>query len=202
MCVIDWLDLLSLRRCCTCARAVSDPCVSLGPLRAALGAVDGGLRSGAPPAGWSGAWGCMDGAAAGRLEDGLRPRPGLHQLLQRTDRHQQVSRLVHRRCRCCSDTYIFLEIDRYIGLPIFFPIFKHFTIIGYRFCQFLFYFCTFFFCHIHNYTEYNQQWNVFSVFDPSKYTHTPGAVDTHTHTHSHTHSHTHTHTHTHTHLEQ
>ncbi len=26
-----------------------------------------------------------------------------------------------------------LEIDRYIGLPIFFPIFKHFTIIGYRF---------------------------------------------------------------------
>ncbi len=28
-----------------------------------------------------------------------------------------------------------LEIDRYIGLPIFFPIFKHFTIIGYRFCK-------------------------------------------------------------------
>ncbi len=26
-----------------------------------------------------------------------------------------------------------VEIDRYIGLPIFFPIFKHFTIIGYRF---------------------------------------------------------------------
>ncbi len=25
-----------------------------------------------------------------------------------------------------------LEIDRYIGLPILFPIFKHFTIIGYR----------------------------------------------------------------------
>ncbi len=30
-------------------------------------------------------------------------------------------------------TNIRLEIDRYIGLPIFFPIFKHFTIIGYRF---------------------------------------------------------------------
>ncbi len=29
-----------------------------------------------------------------------------------------------------------------------------------------------FFCHIHNYTEYNQQWNVFSVFNPSKCTHT------------------------------
>ncbi len=26
-----------------------------------------------------------------------------------------------------------LEIDRYIGVPIFFPIFKYFTIIGYRF---------------------------------------------------------------------
>ncbi len=27
-------------------------------------------------------------------------------------------------------------------------------------------------CHIHNYTEYNQQWNVFSAFNPSKFTHT------------------------------
>ncbi len=26
---------------------------------------------------------------------------------------------------------LLLEIDRYIGLPIFFPIFKHFTIIGF-----------------------------------------------------------------------
>ncbi len=26
-----------------------------------------------------------------------------------------------------------------------------------------------FICHIHNYTEYNQQWNVFSAFNPSKY---------------------------------
>ncbi len=25
-----------------------------------------------------------------------------------------------------------IEIDRYIGLPIFFPIFKHFTIIGFE----------------------------------------------------------------------
>ncbi len=29
----------------------------------------------------------------------------------------------------------FIEIDRYICLPIFTPIFKHFTIIGYRFCK-------------------------------------------------------------------
>ncbi len=29
-----------------------------------------------------------------------------------------------------------------------------------------------FICHIHNYTEYNQQWNVFSAFSPSKCTHT------------------------------
>ncbi len=35
----------------------------------------------------------------------------------------------------CDCWYILLEIDRYIGLPIFFPIFKHFTIIGYRFCK-------------------------------------------------------------------
>ncbi len=28
-----------------------------------------------------------------------------------------------------------------------------------------------FICHIHNYTEYNQQWNVFSAFNPSKCTH-------------------------------
>ncbi len=33
-----------------------------------------------------------------------------------------------------------------------------------------------FICHIHNYTEYNQQWNVFSAFNPSKCTHTaPGS---------------------------
>ncbi len=29
-----------------------------------------------------------------------------------------------------------------------------------------------FICHIHNYTEYNQQWNVFSAFNQSKCTHT------------------------------
>ncbi len=29
-----------------------------------------------------------------------------------------------------------------------------------------------FICHIHNYTEYNQQWNVCSAFNPSKCTHT------------------------------
>ncbi len=42
-----------------------------------------------------------------------------------------------------------LEIDRYIGLSIF----KHFTIIGYRFWKTIFF--VFFICHIHNYTEYN-----------------------------------------------
>ncbi len=29
-----------------------------------------------------------------------------------------------------------------------------------------------FICHIHNYTEYNEEWNVFSAFNPSKHTHT------------------------------
>ncbi len=28
-----------------------------------------------------------------------------------------------------------------------------------------------FICHIHNYTEYNEEWNVFSTFNPSKCTH-------------------------------
>ncbi len=48
-----------------------------------------------------------------------------------------------------------LEIDRYIGLPIFFPIFKHFTIIGYVKKNIGFELLLFF--YIHNYTEYNQQ---------------------------------------------
>ncbi len=52
-----------------------------------------------------------------------------------------------------------LEIDRYIGLPIFFPIFKHFTIIGFvkKKYRFFFFFFFFFLIYIHNYTEYNQQ---------------------------------------------
>ncbi len=29
-----------------------------------------------------------------------------------------------------------------------------------------------FICHTHNYTEYNEEWNVFSAFNPSKCTHT------------------------------
>ncbi len=42
--------------------------------------------------------------------------------------------------RCCYAVamvsgWLLVETDRYIGLPIFFPIFKHFTIIGYRFCK-------------------------------------------------------------------
>ncbi len=40
-----------------------------------------------------------------------------------------------------------------------------------------------FICHITNYTEYNQQWNVFAVFNPSKCTHTWSSGHTHTHTH-------------------
>ncbi len=99
----------------------------------------------------------------------------------------------------------FIEINLYIGLPIFFPIFRHITIIGYRFWKKMITDIIIFFliCHIHNYTEYNQQWNVFSEFNPSKHTHS----SEHTHTHTHTHTlgavgaHTHTHTHTHTHLE-
>ncbi len=57
-------------------------------------------------------------------------------------------------CERVKCVYSQLEIDRYIGLPIF----KHFTIIGYRFCkQNYIGFDFFFFLYIHNYTEYNQQ---------------------------------------------
>ncbi len=31
------------------------------------------------------------------------------------------------------------------------------------------YYLLFYICHIHNYTGYNQQWNVFSAFNPSKW---------------------------------
>ncbi len=40
-----------------------------------------------------------------------------------------------------------VEIDRYIGLPIFFTIYKHFTIIGYRFCKKIISVLIFFFIH-------------------------------------------------------
>ncbi len=48
----------------------------------------------------------------------------------------------------------------------------HFT----KICQAFFFFLRLssdelFIGHIHNYTEYNQQWNVFSAFNPSKCTH-------------------------------
>ncbi len=54
------------------------------------------------------------------------------------------------------------------------------------------------------YTKYNQQWNVFSAFNPYKYTHLEQWAHTHTHTHTHIWSSGHTHTpgavgtHTHT----
>ncbi len=91
------------------------------------------------------------------------------------NKNKAIRVIRNAQVKCNSNTinlwkHLILEIDRYIGLPIFFPIFKHFTIIGYRFWKktitdiFLFV--------IHDYTEYNQQWNVLSVFDPSKCTHT------------------------------
>ncbi len=49
----------------------------------------------------------------------------------------KIKHLSHIRTpvECTKHAYSMftLEIDRYIGLPIFFLIFKHFTIIGYRF---------------------------------------------------------------------
>ncbi len=79
-----------------------------------------------------------------------------------------------------------LEIDRYIGLPIFFPIFKHFTIIGYRFCKkkisVLIFFFFFFFTYIIIQSITSSE-ILFSAFDPSKCTHTWRSGHTHTHTH-------------------
>ncbi len=72
-----------------------------------------------------------------------------------------------------------LEIDRYIGWPIFFPIFKHFTIIGYRFCKkkisFFFFFFFFFVTYI-IIQSITSSAILFSAFDPSKCTHTWSSV--------------------------
>ncbi len=68
-----------------------------------------------------------------------------------------------------------LEIDQYIGLPIFFPIFKHFTIIGYRFCKKKYIYIYFFFTYIIIQSITSSE-ILFSAFDPSKYTHTWSSV--------------------------
>ncbi len=72
-----------------------------------------------------------------------------------------------------------LEIDRYIGLPIFFPIFKHFTIIGYRFCKKIISVLIFLFIFFYTYIiiqSITSSEILFSTFDPSKYTHTWSSV--------------------------
>ncbi len=106
----------------------------------------------------------------------------------------------------CAAFFVFyihkirLEIDRYIGLPIFFPIFKHFTIIGYRFWN-RFVFVTYTLIQIITSSEMS------SLYLTHPSTHTQSSEHTHTHTHTpYTHTHTHTvhshtvvNTHTHTH---
>ncbi len=98
--------------------------------------------------------------------------------------------------------------------PILFPIFKHFTIIGYWLKKKIIY--IFFLLVTYTIIQSITSSEMCSLYLTHPSTHTPGAVDTHTHTHSHTHTHleqwtdTHTHTHTlgavdrhtHTHLEQ
>ncbi len=87
-----------------------------------------------------------------------------------------------RKCSVCLLPFGFylclslLEIDRYIGLPIFFLIFKHFTIICYRFFKkkyigFEFFFFSFFFFYIIIQSITSSE-ILFSAFDPSKCTHT------------------------------
>ncbi len=105
-----------------------------------------------------------------------------------------------------------LEIDQYIGLPIFFPIFKHFTIIGYRFWKkndnryinIYIFFVTY---TIIQSTTSSEMCSLY-LTHPSTHTHLEQWTHTHKHTHTWSSGHTHTHTHveqwthTHTHLEQ
>ncbi len=100
-----------------------------------------------------------------------------------------------------------LEIDRYIGWPIFFPIFKHFTIIAYRLWKktvtdIYIYIYIYIFFKLVTYTiiQIITSSEMCSLHLTHSSAHTPGAVDTHTHTPGAVD--THTHTHTHTHLEQ
>ncbi len=86
-----------------------------------------------------------------------------------------------------SSQRIRLEIDRYIGLPIFFPIFKHFTIIGYRLKKnkkkkHFFLFVTYTIIQSITSSE------ICSLYLTHPSAHTPGAVDKHTHTWSSGHS--------------
>ncbi len=97
-----------------------------------------------------------------------------------------------RQLKCVDKKNIY----RYIGLPIFFPIFKHFTIVGYRFWKKTItdiYFI--FICH--------------TIIQSITSSEMCSLHLTHPRAHTHTHTHTHleqwalyTHTHTHTHLEQ
>ncbi len=49
--------------------------------------------------------------------------------------HVNIAEITAQELSLSYIVYYLLEIDRYIGLPIFLPIFKHFTIIGFRFCK-------------------------------------------------------------------
>ncbi len=68
-----------------------------------------------------------------------------------------------------------ISVDRYIGVPIFFPIFKHFAIIGYRFWIFFV---------IYTIIQSITSSEMCSLYLTHPSAHTPGAVDTHTHTHT------------------
>ncbi len=97
--------------------------------------------------------------------------------------------------------YISLEIDRYIGLPIYFPIFKHFTIIGFEKNYYIFFY--FYLSHTIIQSITNSEMCSLYLTHPSTHTWSSGHTHTHTHTHTWSSGHTHTHTwssgHTHTH---
>jgi len=67
---------------------------------------------------------------------------------------------------------LWVEIDRYIGLPIFFQIFKHFTLIRYRFWKTTFFLVTYTIIQSITSSE------MFSLYLTHPSAHKPGAVDT------------------------
>ncbi len=90
---------------------------------------------------------------------------------------------IKKICVVCTLIWrLYIEIDRYIRLPIFFPIFKHFTIIGYRFWKNLYIYIFFFVTYIIIQSITSSEMCSLYLTHPS--THTLGSVDTHTHTHT------------------
>ncbi len=77
------------------------------------------------------------------------------------------------RVDCFLDQLPFLNLATFIMHPAYVSYFKRNHLVSEDCITFFNYQAQLsFICNIHNYTEYNQQWNVFSAFNPSNCTHT------------------------------